>query len=327
MTRSTTTLLLSAAVIALAACGSSKGPGALGTKDDIVVRNNGLPGATAPVPPSAEGEIAQVEAAPTPEVAQAPLEMPAGSSEPAPVTDPAVEQAAQKVEESKSPVAPTTTTPINDDRAAATAPTTETVPADVVAAEPVAETANVEPPVTTPAPANNVPVGTPISASDNTYVPNDAPASAVSALNARKVEEQAVAAPAPAPTPYQAPVAAAQPIPAPVEAPAVAQPPRVSPSSVYPAEDYPPEVLAQAQARSQAVANLPQVSAPAVNFADPEIVKMVQASLKAKGVYGGKVDGVVNTQYLNALSKYQGLNKLPQGGLNLETLRLLGVVQ
>lgn len=334
MTRiSKTSLLLGVAVLALTACGGSKGPGALGTKDDIVVRNNGLPGATAPVPPSAEGELAQVEAAPTPEVAGAPLEMP-GESQPLPNTDPAVEQAVQQVEEARAPIAPTTTTPMSDATTASTAPATASVPADVVAPEPVAQAAAVEPPPAEPTasgPVNTVQAGTSV---DNTYVPSDAPASAVSALNARRMGEQ-TAAPTPAPVSTSAPVASEPPVvQAPVEVPVgesvAPQAPAGATSPVYPAADYPAQAPVQTQVQAQAQvqpAPAPAAPTPAINFADPQVVKTVQAALKIKGVYKGKEDGVVNTQYLNALSKYQGDNKLPQGGLNIETLRHLGAVQ
>lgn len=369
-----TSLLLGVAVLALTACGNSKGPGALGTTNDIVVRNNGLPGAVAPVPPSAQGEISstveQGEAVPAPDVAQAPLEIPA---------------------EAKAPVASAVTAPMND----ATAPASEPTQADVIPAEPVTPTAEapveellsavptqvaapvetpaaapVETPAVAPTPTQqrvqtiSAPQGTPIEASDNTFVPDDAPAAAVAALNATRLHDAkapeaaapvatpAVSAPAPATASTSAYTPEAYAAPAPVAqeaetssvtvyetAPApVAQTAPVSPSSVYPIEDYAPEALAQAQVQSAPSSSAiappqgteiipPAAPAPAINFQEPAIIKLAQDALKRKGAYVGKEDGIPNTQYLNALSKYQADNKLPQGGLNIETLRHMGVLQ
>lgn len=424
-----TSLLFGVALITLSACGGGgKGPGALGTKSDIVVRNNGLPGAVAPVPPSAEGEITstieQAEAVPAPEVMNEPLEMP---PEAAPVSSsPAVEEEARRVEGQQAPVASSGAAPMNDGTPASTQEASAPAPeeAAIIPAEPLA--ANVPPEGTpvasdtqTPAttqqelssqPATSVPApdvtATTASAvtaapqdiavqkTENAFVPDDAPASAVAALNAKRITEARpvaseealqATAPVPASTPVQAPV---HNVPATAEAPVVApttasdaaatQAPAaetatpavsqvydapeqsvsaavpasstpVSPSSVYPAEDYPPEVLAQtAQVRAHAEtsAMLPpqgteiippsegqsqipaqQTPVPEINFNEPAIIKLAQNALQKKGIYKGKDDGIPNTQYLNALSKYQADNKLPQGGLNRETLRHMGVLQ
>ncbi len=334
-------LLLGVAVLALNACSSSKGPGALGTKDDIIVRNNGLPGATAPIPPSAEGEITSTvetaEAIPAAPVEQGqPLAMP--EDQPLPSADPAVDAAAQKVAESRAPVPSTTTTPINDGTPTSTAPETQTVPADIVAPEPVAATNNVTPPASTP------PAGTPI-------VPQDAPASAVSALNAQTVN-QAVPAPTSSSVYPASDYAAGQQPVAPTTAPATSAPVGASePAVVQPAPSapaqgqytykpapagstykadpnapYSPSAVVGANVESAApTAPAPESAASPLN--DPAVIKSAQAALKLKGAYTGPETGKIDAAFLNALSKYQGDNKLPQGGLNIDTLRHLGVVQ
>jgi hypothetical protein len=397
-----TSLLLGVAVLALSACGgSSKGPGPLGSKNDIVVRNNGLPGAVAPVPPSAEGEISstveQAEAVPAPDVAQAPLEMPPET--PAPLADPVIEQEAARIVQEQAPVASPASAPMNDGAITSTSAATDPVQGDVLPQEPVISTpaapesasvpleANLDvEPVTTAtsvAPVQEISSSSPkasvgtqnvaqyetatdvapisqgaVQASDNTYVPDDAPAAAIAALNAKRIAENtgvmneevqqviteqpniassksAVSAPE---TYVQQQVQTAS-----ADAPQT----QVSPSSVYPAEDYPPEMLTQAApvpsssvvvpneeegsfiAPPQGTEIVPPVdsSEPVIDFKDPAIIKLAQDAMKRKGIYNGPKDGVVNTQYLNALSKYQAANNLPQGGLNAETFRHLGVLQ
>ena len=97
-------LLLGVAVLSLAACSSSKGPGDLGSKDDIVVRNNGMPQAkqqAADAAPAAtqggdfSSTVEQAEAHPMPEVATA---------EPLPDTSPAMEQAVKAQQEANAPL-------------------------------------------------------------------------------------------------------------------------------------------------------------------------------------------------------------------------------
>lgn len=305
---SQSSLLLGVAVLALGACGGGKGPGALGSKNDIVVRNNGLPGATAPVPPSAAGEITstieQGEAVPTPAVAGEPLAMPP-ENEPLVSADPAADTVALQSNEASAPAPSSTAAPLVDGTSASTAPA-----ADIAPYEPMAA----------------APAGTRVDG--NLIVPNDAPASAVTALGATKIADvQSAAHPQaqmPATETFVPPAGVAM---AQKETAAVP----ASPSSVYPAEDYPSEYAApvQQQASVSAPIGTPVAHAPtpSIDFTDPVIVKSVQAALKLKGAYKGKEDGVVNTQYLNALSKYQAENKLSQGGLNIDTLRSLGIVQ
>lgn len=298
-------LLMGTALLALSACSSDKGPGALGSKNDIVVRNNGLPGSQgqpAPVPPSSEGDfsstVEQGAAVPAPEVAAA---EPVAPQEPSQATAPAVEEVARKIEEAKAPVPSTTAT------------------SDVVAPEPVATIA----PVPAPAPASapvvstTPPVGTPV-----TPPPVQEPIAAAPAPVS--VPGPVVAAPAPlAPEPAEM-VEAVEP-PVPVQA--------TRRSSVYPDSDFPadaPVVSAQTTATtpvtSEPVYVQPQDAAP-INPTSPANIKAVQGALKLKGYYKGAETGILDSELLNALSKYQAENKLPLGGLNVDTLRSLGVVQ
>jgi len=203
-------MLAGFAVLSLAACSDSKGPGALGSKDDIVIRNNGLPQAQQDTA-DFSSTVEQGEAVPAPDVAP-----------PEPIEPPV------------TPVDPIQSTP----------PISESV---------------------TPAPAS--PQAEPVSenATDN------APLS--------------------------------DPVPAPPVGQAIA--PTVSSISPEPAA-------------------VP--AAPAVNVNDPAIILAVQTAMRASGVYTGKLDGEISTGYLNALSKYQAMHQLPQGGLNDPTLRHMRLI-
>ena len=93
-------LLLGTAILALNACGT-KGPGDIGSKDDIVVKNNGLPQAQQQAAIKAEGEdftstVEQAEAIPVAEVA---------SAEPLPDTSPTLEAAVAQHAAAKPPIA------------------------------------------------------------------------------------------------------------------------------------------------------------------------------------------------------------------------------
>jgi hypothetical protein len=62
-------------------------------------------------------------------------------------------------------------------------------------------------------------------------------------------------------------------------------------------------------------------------MADPAVIRAAQSALKAKGVYTGAETGQIDAGFLNALVMYQNQNNLPVGGINIETLRHLGVVR
>lgn len=57
----------------------------------------------------------------------------------------------------------------------------------------------------------------------------------------------------------------------------------------------------------------------------PALVSDLQAALNAKGFAAGEPNGTINAQTLKALEGYQAANRLPQGGVTIETLASLGV--
>ena len=317
MTRfSKSALLLGAALTVLSACSGTKGPGELGSKDDIIVRNNGLPGAAKAEPPAADfsSTVEQGQAVPAPEVAVA---------EPLPDTSPAVEAAAQQVADANAPVPSTTTTPANDLTTATTAPVTEAKPIDQIAPQtPVQDTASTTPPpVASP---EYAPAVAPTPAPEAVYAPAAAPVAdpvpaPSSVYPAADYAAAGVAAPATAPA---APVPAAVPTPsANVYVPLPA-------GSAYPLDPnapYSPKAVAAAGVTAPVSA--PVVTASGLNLADPSVIRSAQTALKSKGAYAGEATGAVDAAFLNALTIYQGTNKLPQGGLNEDTLRHLGVIE
>lgn len=92
------------------------------------------------------------------------------------------------------------------------------------------------------------------------------------------------------------------------------------------------EAAKSASAASTSVAEtaaIPSAPVPAggLNLSDPSIIRSAQAALAAKGGYTGPQSGAVDAEFLNALTKYQGANGLPMGGLNEPTLKALGVIE
>jgi hypothetical protein len=315
-------LLLGVAVLSLAACSSTKGPGELGSKNDIVVRNNGLPQSkqqaaeAAPAAPAQQGgdfssTVEQAEAIPMPEVATA---------EPLPDNSPAMEHAVKAQQEANAPL-PSTATDEATNSAIPADPNTN--PIDAVApTAPVTE--SVAPPVTDEATTAE-------------------PAPAVISARPEAAPNPDTAHPA---TDYSA--QAASQVPAPAAAPAT--PPTPGPSAVPAGVKYPldpnapfsPKAVAAATAAQEAIATT-LAAAPATdaataattpapipttaNINDPAVVRAAQAALIAKGAYKGPETGEVDAAFLNALILYQGQNNLPQGGLNEATLKQLGVFQ
>ncbi len=339
MTRiSKSVLLMGTAILALAACSSSKGPGDIGSKNDIVVRNNGLPGAKPPLP---GGDVTD----PAVNASNDALAMPPAAVEqgqPLPDTSPEMEAAVQAEQEQGAPVASSVSEPMNDpmqpmpptasEAAIPDAPVTQTAtttPPDSMSQPDIAPTympEPVEPPADMPAAA---PVQAPRS---SVYPVEDYPA-------------QPEMAPAPAPTaavaPAPAPVATAPsanayvPLPAGSDYPLDPNAP-YSPSamagrtsaSAEPAvtSTIAPPVTAPAVTAPPAVA-APAVPAPAFSLTDPVVIRSAQSALKAKGAYAGPENGAIDTTFLNALTAYQVQNKLPVGGLNMETLKSLNVIE
>lgn len=317
-------LLLGAALAVLSACSGTKGPGEIGTKDDIVVRNNGLPGANQTAAASAEGDfsstIEQAEAVPAPAVAAA---------EPLPDTSPAVEAAAQQVADAKAPLASTTATPTADMGGSATTPSTGAKPIDQVVPETPVQDATVAPPAPT-ATASAAPAVAPAP----TPVAEATPQAAPSAVYPASDYAPAAAPTAPAAEPMAAPAPAA-----PVTPSANAYVP-VPPGTDYPLDPnapYSPKAMAGVTASGTASTTTPTatdaattaapVSASGLNLSDPAVIRSAQAALKTKAGYAGEVSGTVDAAFLNALTVYQGMNKLPVGGLNEATLRHLGVIE
>ncbi len=294
-------LLLGVAVLSLAACAGDKGPGAIGSKDDIVVRNNGMPQAkqaeAAPAPAPQTGDftstIEQGEAIPAPQVAAA---------EPLPDNSPAMEQAVAAQEAANAPLP---STPTSD-------ATNSAVPADpaIDPIDAVAPTTPVDAPAVIPPTPSAAP-----SATGSVYPATD----------------YGTPAPTPAPTPdYVAiPVATPTPVAAPVTSSATPGPSAVPPGVEYPLDPnapFSPKAVAAAAA-AQGSAAVTSPATPIGSPTDPVTIRAAQAALKAKGLYNGAETGEIDAAFLNALIVYQAQNGLPQGGLNEATLKNLGVVQ
>lgn len=130
------------------------------------------------------------------------------------------------------------------------------------------------------------------------------------------------AAPAPTPTPVPAPVmeqAAEQPMePAPSERPVM-----VSRAAPKPLPATNADVASSASAPTASASSF---TAANVSMNDPAVISAAQQALTAAGFYNGPVTGKIDTMLLNALSQYQSSKGLTPGGLNLDTLKSLGVV-
>jgi hypothetical protein len=305
-----TLMLVSVSLLTLSACsGDTEGPGTIGSKNDIVVHNKGMPGAQQQ---AATGDASQitstvenVEPMPPADVAAGePVPAPEGQ-EPLPSDDPAVEAAAQKVEEARAPLPSTTAEPMSEGTTASPAPATETTPVTEVAPEAV----------------------------DNQTPP--------SLEGTATPEEKSAGAPVTQPRVYPAQDYPAQP---PVTPTTEVQQPAANPSTVADAPTPAPTLAEPAKPGTKgtayelgvtgtttttAPATDPAPVAPsgAVNPYDPAIIKAAQSAMKAKGGYSGAENGELSSEFLNALSKYQSDNKLTPGGINVETLRHLGVVE
>lgn len=315
MTRiSKSALLMGVAVMALAACSSAKGPGEIGTKNDIVVRNNGLPGSQPPLP---GGDVID------PAVASSndPLALPPASVEqgqPLPDTSPEVEAAVQAEEESRAPLASTTSEPMSDPAD----PLPPTASEAAIPEEPVTSTAT-----TTPAQAPVVPPSSVYPIED---YPAQAAAPAQTPVEVISPRPEAAPAAATSPNAY-VPVPAGSAYPLDPNAPyspsamagrtssaaqTVVTPPAI-PAPVAPAVTPPPAAPVIAA----------PTTTPSLSLNDPILIRSAQAALKAKGVYAGAENGTIDAAFLNALTAYQSQNRLPVGGLNMETLKSLNVIE
>ena len=299
-------LLASVAALSLSACSGDKGPGDIGSKDDIVVVNKGMPGAQTAA--KAEGEdftstVEQAEAIPTPEVA------PAENLTP---EETAKENTTQAVtEEQPAPVSAPTQAPEKVAQAA---------PVAAPAAAPVASQSMAPAPDATPAPAKPEVASTPVASS---AAPESAPAQAAPTPSAPAT---AVATPAPA--------AVTTPAPTPAPAPAAAKPAPVQPANVknipYPLDPnapYSPKAMAAAAAAAGTPVTAPEISPSGVNLNDPAIIRSVQAKLAEKKLFVGPQTGMMSADLMNGIAQYQVQNNLAIGPLNEETLKHLGVIK
>lgn len=303
---SRSTLLIGTAILALAACSNTKGPGELGTKNDIVVRNHGMPQAAqqaaAPAPQTGDftTTVEQGEAIPAPEVA---------SAEALPDASPAVEQAVAAQAEASAPL-PSAATSVTDTSAAINS---------VAPAQPVTQT------VTPPAAADYATA--PAQPAVIPPTPEHAPSVTGGVYPATDYPAAQTAQPVPAPA-YEAPVAPTAPAPQPV-----AQPVALPEGVKYPLDKNAPyspkavEAAIEAAGATVPAAATAPTTAPTGNPSDAATIRAAQAALKARGLYAGAETGTVDAALLNGLIMYQAQMGLPQGGLNEATLRSLGVVQ
>lgn len=316
-----TALLMGVALIALSACSSGKGPGELGTKNDIVVRNHGEPRDTAPAG-DFTSSVETAAAVPPAEVAQ-------GEPVPAPV---ATGAEAQAVAAQSAPVGSTTVAPINDGTpSVATAPVQQNVAAET----PVPVT-----PVTAQSPAPQAEVtNSPSSLPSEPYATPRAsdPVASVSTTNTA-VPAAAVAAPVAQQTypasgaPVGEPIARPQDTVSPV-VPVVPPAPAV-PAQQVAAQTPPPVAVPKnpnasfydylEAGQTKQSSGIATSTATATTSGD---VSKVKAVLAAKGLYAGSQNDAVDSEFLNALAKYQGENGLPMGGVNAETKQHLGIAQ
>ncbi len=343
MTRfSKTILLMGCAVFALSACSGTKGPGSIGSKEDIVVRNNGLPGGAKAPMPGADVADAGVDAT-NEALAMPPAMVEEGqpvsaeatqieTTQPLPDSSPAMEQAVQAVQDSKAPVASSASEPMSNPEETIQ----QTDSAAAIPEKPVTQQ-NVAPPVQNPglAPEIQQPV---IQQAQPAPVSVEAAPATVAPTEAQSSVYPAADYPSGA-SAYIPPKTAAQTETAPT--PAVTAP-APSPNAYVPlpaGSAYPLDPNAPYSPSAVAVKSAPAVATPAstptpvtaavagLNMADPVLIRSAQAALKVKGGYVGPENGQVDATFLNALSIYQGANQLPQGGLNEATLRNLGVIE
>ncbi len=376
-------LLAGTATLALGACTGHAGPGEIGSRDDIVVRNAGDD--RAPPPPElareeaveevtevavaetvedadagAVPEVAEVIAAPEENIPRAPDPVELAQEEAVEVieeetevvtNDPALaETVKEEILEQAAPEAvltqPMETTPMTEPETMRPAQSKEPtpMPEPMPEPQPVAET-----PAPQPVPMAQAPTATDLArevallreASPETVMetqqlmqragfytgPVDGKVTGQLLNDYVRFRTSPNVAVAPAPTP--APAASAEPMP-------VAEPVQTGDgaTATIPASDGQgaqqvsvPTLQAPAGATTQTAPATPQAfTAGTMSMSDPAVIAAVQKALIQAGFYSGAASGKLDTMTLNALSRYQSANKLTPGGLNMETLRSLGVV-
>lgn len=348
-------LLLGVAVTALSACSSDRGPGQIGSADDIVIRNAGDPKAPPPKPLETPEAITEVDMAEAPSTAtaeanQAAQNLAAESMPPAP---------AEKVE-TVTPTPTPTPTPAVTSPAPASVPAPVAASVDVISA-PMRGTKMITPeetppqPVATAQPDSAEPVApAPVQTPEPALAPTLSMAALQSASPAEikaiqeslskagfytgKISGKINTETLNGMVRYEAAQGTLPKTPAPVSAPVAAEPVKTAAPSAAPA----PLPVSKAP-----VAKVPAPSAPVspvfpvtptdasavpaltaqTSLTDPAMIRAVQEKLISAGLFKGAVNGKMDTSLLNALVSYQTSNGLVPGGLNLETVKKLGIVQ
>jgi hypothetical protein len=279
-------LLICASVIALAAC-SSKGPGEIGSTDDIVVRNAGDPPINAPVPASAAAPMVgpmMAEQGETPEAA----------------ADETLDEAVEEIQ--------TTAKPVTDPEAEAQTMPDDAAPPPVAdAQEMVAEEA--------PAPETQAMGGTVMKAPVNMAVMDgttmETPPAPEAEVNAaqevvdeidavREEVKQVVEETETEIVPVTQPEEQAIPVPVPAEQTSASTP--------------------AVQAAQPVLDDTAMITNPSTH-----LIQSVQTALKGKGYYFGAVDGELGAETMNAIVLYQSAHNIAVGGINNATLKSLGV--
>ncbi|MBN8522123.1 MAG: hypothetical protein J0L77_09545 [Alphaproteobacteria bacterium] len=366
MTSLKTFLLLGVAVTALSACSSDRGPGQIGSANDIIIRNAGDPKAPPPKPLETPEAITEVDVAEAPVTttteatqtaqnltAEAMPPAPAEKVEavapttPAPATVPAVPPAVPAAPETPSAPAPVVASAVESVptpmRGTKMITPEEAVPVPATTAQPTPVQPNAElvapAPVQTPEPA---PAQTLTMASLQSASPAEIKAIQESlskagfytgkisgkinteTLNGMVRYEAAQGTLPKTPAPVSVPVAtpsvkAAAPSAAPAPLPVSSAPVSPVPAPSKPASPVFPVTPAEVP---PALALTAQTA-----LTDPAMIRAVQEKLISAGLFKGAVNGKMDTSLLNALVSYQTSNGLVPGGLNLETVKKLGIVQ
>ena len=283
-------LIMSTALVAVVAC-SSDGPGEIGSKGDIFVRNAG----EAPPPPSST--ISEAAVAPqAPEGESMQKEMAAPAPAPAPASAPAAMQAVE---------APRPKPVIEGDPAISTA--------DKEAyKEEMAKPVNLRPqpilegdPATMPA-----------------KPPKPAPAPKVVEAEPEPVPAPEMEEPEMVVEPSEPAVAVVPSAPVVEETVTEDMQPEAEQEAEMEADSAFPKAVRESV---KPMAMKPEVVTGVINNPDAKVITAVQEALKARGYYFGVADGTMGAETLNAIMMYQNANKLKgDGRLTHETLQSLG---
>lgn len=360
-------LMTGAAVLALTACSSDRGPGQIGSADDIIIRNAGEPKAPPPKPldvaAATAGTVAAentasdgVTAAPAPAVEQAAESVPAAAETPAPAVS-APTASTTEVAAPTAPAAPAAMDPVTEVKVETpAAPAAEAVPAEAPAPAAMKNISMAGTPAATAEPA-------PVAAASSTPAPEvpasvPAPAESSSAVDlsmaalqtgdkakVKAIQEELKKAglykgktngkvnteTLNALVRYQSAqgTLATAPVPASTTSTPAASTSTVSNASATPAP-LPPSGTAPA------AVSAPQTPAPAAAATSALTANtpmtdpaLIRAVQEKLKAQGllPSVSGAMDSATLNALVKYQMSNGLTPGALNLDTVKKLGVVQ